>query len=489
MDIHQVSTKKFVVRVLLAQIVPKVSSFCIINNSDKLYTRVSKNFERGFTMKKIALTLLSLSLIFLSACGSAGNSANDKTTTAVKEEKKATDGDAKVKLRIYAQYSDDDTKLPYDYAVAELKKEMPNVELELEVQAQDDGQKLKTYAATGNLPDIYQAGTDIINTFKKSGNILELDQYADVYDFKEKMFPSTMNTLVSEDGHIYAYPYAGNEFMLLYYNKEIFQNNNIKVPTTYDELMTATVELNKVNITPLALFAKEKWPTVSLYDAFVTRVDPGGILKLQSGEASPSDPAYKQAAEKISELVKAGLLPNGATNLNYDQAASLFYEGKAAMFFNGQWEIATSTEKLGDKVGWMYFPGVDAASYEQNKYAFVGGGNPGGYAVNPDTKEPELTAKVAAFLSLKYAEFKYTERGNPLVSTKVDKAIVNEYPPMMKQLSEDISKITSTTAFDWGLSDAKFKAAIEDATQSLMVVGYTAEDFIKDISKAIPQNK
>lgn len=447
-------------------------------------------------MKKLAMVLGSLSLIFVSACGSAGNSANepDKTTTAVKEEAKATEEVTTapleaVKLRIYAQYSDDDTKLPYDYAVAELKKEMPNVELELEVQAQDDGQKIKTYAATGNLPDIYQANMDLINTFKKSGNILMLDDYTDVYDFKDKMFDSTMNTLITDDGHAYAFPYAGNEFMLLYYNKELFEQNNVALPTTYDELMTAVETFNKAGITPLALFAKEKWPTVALYDMFATRVDPAGILKLQSGEASPSDPAYKQAAEEIITLVKAGLLPKGATNLNYDQAASLFYEGKSAMFFNGQWEIATSTEKLGDKVGWMYFPGVDAASYEQNKYAFIGGGGPAGYAVNPDTKDPELAAKVAAFISLKYAEFKYTERGQPMVATKVDKAIVTEYPPMMTQLSEDIAKITSTTAFDWGLSDAKFKAAIEDATQSLMTGGYSVEQFIKDVSKAIPQTK
>ncbi|MNH37119.1 hypothetical protein D3C79_979800 [compost metagenome] len=87
---------------------------------------------------------------------------------------------------------------------------------------------------------------------------------------------------------------------------------------------------------------------------------------------------------------------------------------------------------------------------------------------------------------MKYAEFKYTERGNPLVSTKVDKPIVNEYPPMMQQLSDDISKITSTTAFAWGLSDAKFKAAIEDAAQSLMTGAYSAEQFIKDVNKAIP---
>ena len=128
-------------------------------------------------MKKMAVTLVSLlAATSLAACGTT-NTPKETGATAPAATASATaapvKADAKpVKLRIYAQYADEDTKTPYDYAVAELKKEMPNVELELDIQAQDDGQKLKTYAATGNLPDIFQAGLDIIDTFKKSNNIL-----------------------------------------------------------------------------------------------------------------------------------------------------------------------------------------------------------------------------------------------------------------------------------------------------------------------------
>src|SRR5665647_1992924 len=78
-------------------------------------------------------------------------------------------------LKIYAQYSDDDTKVPYDYAVEQMAIAYPNVKLELEVQAQDDGQKLMTYAATGNLPDIFQVSSAQIENFKESGNIMVLN--------------------------------------------------------------------------------------------------------------------------------------------------------------------------------------------------------------------------------------------------------------------------------------------------------------------------
>lgn len=91
---------------------------------------------------------------------------------------------------------------------------------------------------------------------------------------------------------------------------------------------------------------------------------------------------------------------------------------------------------------------------------------------------------MASFLSLKYAEYKYTNRSNPIVATKVDKPVVKQFPPMMEQLSKDIPKITSTTAFSWGLSNPKFKAALEDATQNLMTGNYTADQFVKDLNKA-----
>lgn len=444
-------------------------------------------------LSKILCSAVAMSMVLsLAACGSKTtdeSAKTDSTTTTITEASASTATEEKTTLKIYAQYSDEDTKAPYDYAIEALKKEMPNVTLELDVQAQDDGQKIRTYAATGNLPDIYNVGTDMITTFKESNNILVLDEYVDKFGFKEKMNPNCMNTLTAPDGHVYSFPYAGNEFIMMYYNKELFNNNGVKVPTTYDEMLTAVKAFNAKGITPLSIFGKEKWITVALYDTFATRLDAEGIKKLDKGNAKASDEAYKVAAEKIIELVKAGLLPKGATNLNYDQAASLFYQGKAAMFINGQWEIEASSKNLGDKVGYMYYPSYDAASVDTTKYVVSGGGNIGGYAVSPATKDKELAAKVASFISLKYAECNFTTRAKPFVATKVDLPVKKDYPPILQELSKDLSKLTYKSAFAWGLSNAKLKAGLEDNTQRLLTGTYSAEDFVKDMDKVIEESK
>ena len=84
-----------------------------------------------------------------------------------------------VKLSIYAQYADEDTMVPYDYAVSKLAEAYPNVELDLIVQAQDDGATLLALAASNQLPDIYQTGSGILSTFRQSGQIMVLNDVAE----------------------------------------------------------------------------------------------------------------------------------------------------------------------------------------------------------------------------------------------------------------------------------------------------------------------
>lgn len=445
-------------------------------------------------MKKLLALLMATMMVFtIAGCAQEapeGSSTTEGTATADTDAGEK-DGDAgeemaqeKVTLRIYAQYADEDTKVPYDYAVAELAKAYPHVHLELEVQAQDDGQKLQTYAATGDLPDIFQVQLAQINTFKESGNITVLDDYLESTGFMDKVVPSAKNLVWNEDGHAYAFPYAGNEVVLLYYNKAIFEQYGVTVPETMDDLKAAIKVFNDNDVIPLSIFAKEKWITVALYDMIATRFTPEGIKALNNGEAMASDAPYADAAMLLEELVSMGLVAESATTTNYDQAASLFYEGKAAMFLNGHWEIQASTEKLGDDVDWMWYPVAKDASA---KYAVGGSGTAGGYAVSPTSRHVDLAAEVAAFMSEKYTEAKYLYRANPIIALKVDESLTPEtpYPPMMQKLADNLENITSTTAFAWGLSNPKFKVAIEDQTQFILMPGYTAEEFIKEMDKAI----
>lgn len=448
-------------------------------------------------MKKLTVLLLCVVLSFGMLTGCSKKSENqevteddktDVTDASADTSKKLPEdviSDEKATLSIYAQYSDDDTKVPYDYAVEQLKLAYPNVTLELEVQAQDDGQKLMTYAATGNLPDIFQVALAQIENFKQSGNIMVLNDVAKATGFEDKVFESAKNILYNEDGNIYAFPYAGNEYVVWYYNKSIFDKYNVEIPKTFDELLTAIEVFKSNGIVPMSIFGSEGWITSAMYDVLATRWDAGGIAKLDNGEGSATEDAYKNAANMMNTLVKAGLFQGSASSTNYDQASQMFLNGESAMFLNGQWYMTDATDALGEDVDWMYYPSYDEVSYESGKMVWAGGGAAAGYAVNPNSKNAKLAAEVAAFLSEKYCEAKVMYRGTPLVALDTDVEPEKEFPAMMQKLQADLPNIKSITKFDWHLSNATFKTALEDQTKYLIIEDYTPEEFIKELDNAL----
>ncbi|SEF41851.1 raffinose/stachyose/melibiose transport system substrate-binding protein [Butyrivibrio sp. Su6] len=411
----------------------------------------------------------------------APSEAATAEATAEAENTQAKEPGEKVTLSIYTQYADDDTKVPYDYAVEQLKEAYPNVELNLIVQAQDDGQTLKTLAATGQLPDIYQASTDIINTFRESNQIMVLNDVAKSTGFLDKLYEANKDLAYAEDGNIYAFPFSGQEYVLWYYNKALFEENGLEVPKTYDELKNCIEVFKSKGITPLALFGQEGWNTAAAYDVVATRYTEGGIKALDEGTASITDEAYLTAAKTLEELVAAGLFQDSATTTNYDQASEMFLSGNAAMFINGQWYIEDATAALGENVDWMFYPAADEASYEAGKSVFSGGGSASGFAVNPDSENAELAAEVAEFITEKYCEAKVMYRHNPLVALDTGKEPDSEYPAMMKKLSDTLPSITATTKFTWGLTNSTFNDGIQSESQGLVSGQFTADEFIADM--------
>ncbi|ASA19708.1 ABC transporter substrate-binding protein [Paenibacillus donghaensis] len=426
-------------------------------------------------------TVLSLAFS-LTACG--GNNAVNNGNGTKTEETGAANAGQKIKIKIYAQHFDDDTSKPFDYAVEELKKEMPEVEIVLDEAVQDGYQKLKTFAATGNMPDIYETDWTTLQTFAKSKNVELLDDHAATADFKAKLNTGNESRLIAPDGHIYAFPYTGIEFQLLFYNKEIFAKAGITEPIkTIDQLVEASQKIKAAGFTPLSIFAKEKWITSALYSGFATREDTKGFGPLETKGMSELTEPYLTAAKQIKTLEEAGLFDINATNTNYDQASSQFYQGKSAMFINGQWEIFSSTEKLGDKVDWMYWPAKDEATYENTKMYMNGAGAPGGFAVSPSSKNVDKAVEVASFIAQKYAEYKYTQLGSPIVATKVDKPMTGEVPAMMKRIATEV--LPNVKGYANGLSSVQIKNALDDNTQNILVKGFSVEQFTDNMNRVL----
>lgn len=394
-------------------------------------------------------------------------------------EEGAEGEDETIELSMYVRYRDEESQIPYDYAMEALQETYPNVEIEHVQQGPDPGQELRTMAASNTLPDIFDARLDVLDVFMDSGDAMVLNEYVEEFGYEEKMLQSAMNTLYHTDGNVYAFPFVGNEFFLLFINRALFEEYGAPIPETFAEFEEAVEIFRENDIVPVSLFGGQSWLTVSTYDAFATRFEPKGILGLDQGTTSITDPAYLRAAEVMYNLIQNDFTARGVTTMEYDEARSLFYEERAAMFMNGHWEITDSTDALGDDVDWIPFP--IHPDYPENRMAFPGGGGIGGFAVSGSTDYPEMAARVAALFAEKYAEARVKFRGNPIVALDVDVESDVEMAPMMQKLSDMLPDVKSNTTFAWGMQNASGKVALEDATQEFLAGSMAPEEFIEGV--------
>lgn len=438
-------------------------------------------------MKKLLALLLVLAMTFgLAACGQESAQPSDAPSQSSDPAAEQT-GDAEhetVTLRIYVRYSDDDTILPYDYAVECLKEDMPWVTLELEAMPADDGVKLKSMVATGDLPDIFSLqGSDLIDSMIQAGAVADLTEAIEANGFFDKVQPAAYSKLYHTDGKIYTLPYTSTEVVLLFVNKTIFEENNVAIPTTIDEWVAAAETLSANGVTVLPIFGKEQWICNTFYDALVTRYIPEGLTGLQEGTTSIRDEGYLKAAKDLKRLADAGAFPAGVTTLNYEQATNMWYNNEAAMFLNGQWEITTTDQYLGESADWIPIPAASEEEIETSQYAFTGGtGTAAGLGVSAWSENYDVAVEVACYLAEKYAEYNFTQRGAATVAVQCDKPVEVEPPAMMSKLGEWMPKITSTTVLAGSGGNMELYTVLGEGTQSLLAGVMTPEEFIESIA-------
>lgn len=438
---------------------------------------------------KVVSLVVSLALLFaLTACSdkTSAPAADTKAPVAEtakeqpKEEAKAAEP---VTYKIRLHYSTDDEKAPADWAVKEIAKLMPNVKFEIEPQLNDNGDSLKARIATGDLPDIFLISPIHFDAAIKSKTIINLTDALNSTGLGKKYIKSVMDTEVYyKDKQCWAFPINAGGVDLLYYNKELFEKNNIKVPTNYPELLAAVKGFVAKGIVPWPIFAKEAWPIGAFFDAFATKINPEGMVALCNGTAKASD--YKAAIVKMEELIKAGVFQKGATATDYDTARTMFEQGKTPMFLNGEWEIAGATEALGDKVDFIdNWPTTDPGHENDNLYAMPGASELGGFAVSAKTKNPEEAVKVAALLA------EYVSKGNYVKNSRTDCAVPTDgltpekpMAPMTKKLLANKGNYIIKSSVAHSLPNPKFSTGFGELLQKL-VAGMSADEFIKACDK------
>lgn len=164
--------------------------------------------------------------------------------------------------------------------------------------------------------------------------------------------PEGIVVQTSSDGKLWAF---GNEVETtgMFYNKAIFAENDIAVPTTWPEMEAAVAKLQAAGFdTPIGLGAADKWPVSHWQSMMFGRyAGPEGVEEVLFGDGAWTDAPFVAAAAKLQEMGQAGWFGPTPVAIGYGELMDRFWAGEVPMTFTGPWVIGGGTEAVGDRIG------------------------------------------------------------------------------------------------------------------------------------------
>lgn len=219
--------------------------------------------------------------------------------------------------------------------------------------------KLATLMTQNDVTDIFftwEAG--YMKDFVESGKVYSLSEA--LKEDKEWMnrFNDGALDAVTFNEEIYALP-MGQGIIPIYYNTEIFAQNNLEVPETWDEFLNVISTLKAADVVPMSMACQEAWVPGQMMLELSGGVGGKELFgDIVNGKTKWDDPRYVETGKDFQELVNMGAFPESFLGLAYDEGRTIFTSGKAAMYPMGTWETSAIIEGMGgtDKIGVFMMP-------------------------------------------------------------------------------------------------------------------------------------
>lgn len=431
------------------------------------------------TLQKMGLVLLMLTFI-LAACGES--SSKPKNETANKGEK--------VKLTVWHNFAGDDLRAKTVRSfIEQFAQDNPDVELDAQAIPVDGyRQRLSTVAAGNELPDLMfvYAGSHSAELYK--ADLLQpiTDVLNDNKEWKDKFLPGAFDPFTFEKDEIYTAPLAMSATSILYYNKALFDKHGVKVPTTWDEMMTAVKTFNENGVTPIALGNKAPWVAQStIIGSLADRVTGTEWFKDAAAQkgAKFTDPQFVDALGYFKQLVDNKAFQDGANSIDNTQAEQYFIQGNAAMMVSGAWTLtnlaASATEEQMKDIEVTVLPAIPGGKGDPNT---ISGGAGGGFALSKRTEGAVRDAALKLIYTVSGPEAqKAIAESNSMVmyDTDIDQAKVTS---LYYKAFNLVKKTGITPVYDAYLS-AEAGDAINNGLQEIMMGG-TPESVAKKLQDA-----
>jgi raffinose/stachyose/melibiose transport system substrate-binding protein len=269
-----------------------------------------------------ALTAAALVTIAFAGCANAG-------------------GDDRVQLDFF-QFKGEALE---DFAgiIDDFEAENPDIDV-VQNQVADADTVIRTLLVKNRTPDVI--------TLNANGNFGRLAQAGVFADFSGDPLLDTVNPAVQEiladlgnaEGEVNGIGYVNNANGIIY-NQQIFEEQGLEVPETWDELIAVCEQLQAAGITPFYGTLAENWTTLPSFNGLGAYAAQDGFfddLRDEGADVGPDSEVsfskdFSQALDQQLELFSYA--QEGYRGRSYDDGNAAFANGDVAMLMQGIWAV------------------------------------------------------------------------------------------------------------------------------------------------------
>jgi raffinose/stachyose/melibiose transport system substrate-binding protein len=253
----------------------------------------------------------------------------------------------------------------WNRAIEIFEEEHPDVTVEFELktyeQMQQSGQLLLD---SDDAPDVleYLKGNATAGLVSQAGLLTDLTGVADERGWD--LDGSVQDVGLYEDGLMGSGQRYGvtnyGEYVPMWFNKDLFEEYDLQVPSSLDELETVMQTFVDNDITPLALGSADYPGPHLLYALALSQMDQDSLAAYQRFDGEVDWAAWEFAAETVADWTERGFISTDSTGIPAQDAGNAFVAGSYPMFFSGTWWAGSFVDDITEfEFDQFLFPGND----------------------------------------------------------------------------------------------------------------------------------
>ena len=163
------------------------------------------------------------------------------------------------------------------------------------------------------------------------------------------------------DGKQWGVPYTYYQWGI-YYNKSVYEQVGVDVPETWDQFIENCATFKEAGIDCLTTGTKALWPGAGIFDYMNLRTNGYDFhMALTQGEVPWTDDKVKATFTEWAKLVEPGYITENHAAIDWQDAAALLIQGKAANYVMGNFAVAVFKDggMTNETLGFMPFPTIN----------------------------------------------------------------------------------------------------------------------------------